>query len=162
MRAGQEGKTEAEIAIVGAGMTGLAAAAVLSRMGFDVVLAAPAFTPAAAIADTRSSALLPPSLQLLKNLNVWNACVPHSAPLLGVRIIDDRGGLVRAPEVLFEAAEIGRPDLGANVPNASLNTALNAALASSPHLTRLPTANVTAVEPGAAAVRLRLAEGVSR
>src|SRR5262245_11498461 len=161
MRAGEEGKTEAEIAVLGAGLAGLAAAAVLSRMGFDVILAAPAFDPASAAADTRSSALLPPSLQLLKNLNVWNACAPHSAPLLGVRIIDDRGGLVRAPEVLLEAAEIGRPDLGANVPNASLSTALNAALASSPHLTRLTTAKVTAVEPGAAAVSLRLAEGGS-
>src|SRR5262245_1451709 len=102
MRAGEEGKTEAEIAIVVAGLTGLAAAAALSHVGFDVVLAAPTFDPAAAAADTRSSALLPPSLQLLENLNVWEACAPDSAPLLGVRIIDDRGGLMRAPEVLVE------------------------------------------------------------
>src|SRR5262245_33999457 len=161
MRAGEEGKTEAEIAVVGAGLTGLAAAAALSQMGLDVVLAAPAFDPAAAAADTRSSALLPPSLQLLENLSVWEACAPDSAPLLGVRIIDDRGGLVRAPEVLFEAREIGRHDLGANVPNASLSTALNAVLGSSPHLRRLATAKVTAVEPSPAAVSLRLAEGGS-
>ena len=109
MGAAEDGETEAQITVVGAGLTGLAAAAALSQEGFDVVLAAPAFDAAAAAADTRSSALLPPSVQLLENLDVWSACAPHSAPLLGARLIDDRGGLVRAPEVLFEAREIGRP-----------------------------------------------------
>jgi 2-octaprenyl-6-methoxyphenol hydroxylase len=161
MRAGEEGQTEAQIAVVGAGLTGLAAAAALSQMGFDVALVAPAFDAAAANADTRSSALLPPSVQLLENLGVWDACARHSAPLLGVRIIDDRGGLLRAPEVLFEAREIGRQDLGANVPNAHLSPALNARLERSPRLRRLATAKVTAVEPGPTAVSLRLAEGGS-
>ncbi|HEU0158911.1 MAG TPA: FAD-dependent oxidoreductase [Hyphomicrobiaceae bacterium] len=161
MSAGEEGRTEAQIAVVGAGLTGLTAAAALSQTGFDVVLAAPAFDPGAAAADTRSSALLPPSVQLLENLNVWATCAPASAPLLGVRIIDDRGGLVRAPEVLFEAREIGRPDLGANVPNAALSAALNAKLAASSQLRWLATTAVTAVEPDATAVQLRLAEGGS-
>jgi 2-octaprenyl-6-methoxyphenol hydroxylase len=159
MGPGEDGKTEAQIAIIGAGLTGLAAAAALSQTGFDVVLAAPAFDPAAAAADTRSSALLPASVQLLENLNIWQTCAPYSAPLKGVRLIDDRGGLVRAPEVLFEAGEIGRDDLGANVPNATLSAALNAKLGSSAHLRWLATTAVTAVELGPAAVTLRLAEG---
>jgi 2-octaprenyl-6-methoxyphenol hydroxylase len=66
---------------------------------------------------------------------------------------------VRAPEVLFEAREIGRPDLGANVPNARLSMALYAKLSAAPGLRWLPTAGVIAVEPDAAQVRLRLAEG---
>jgi len=161
MSAGEDGRTEAQIAVVGAGLTGLAAAAALSQTGFDVVLAAPAFDPVAAAADTRSSALLPPSVQLLENLNVWETCALASAPLLGVRIVDDRGGIVRAPEVLFEAREIGRPNLGANVPNAALSTAFNAKLAASSQLRWLATAAVTAVAADATAVHLRLAEGGS-
>jgi len=159
MGASEDGETEAQIAIIGAGLAGLAAATALSQDGFDVILAAPAYDAAAAAADTRSSALLPPSVQLLENLGVWQACAPHGTPLLGARLIDDRGGLVRAPEVLFEAREIGRSDLGANVPNARLSTALYAKLTVAPGLRWLPTAGVTAVEPDAAQVRLRLAEG---
>ena len=159
MGAAEDGETEAQIAVVGAGLTGLAAAAALSQDGFDVVLAAPAFDRAAAAADTRSSALLPPSLQLLENLGVWQSCAAQSAPLLGARIIDDRGGLLRAPEVLFEAREIGRPDLGANVANASLSSAFDAKLTTASRLRWRATAGVRAVEPGAARVTLRLAEG---
>ena len=159
MGASEDGETEAHIAVVGAGLTGLAAAAALSEDGFDVILAAPAYDAAAAAADTRSSALLPPSVQLLENLGVWQACAPHGAPLLGARLIDDRGGLVRAPEVLFEAREIGRSDLGANVPNAHLSAALYAKLRTASGLRWLSTAGVTAVEPSASEVCLRLAEG---
>src|SRR5690349_17428226 len=159
MGAAEDGETEAQITIVGAGLTGLAAAAALSQDGFDVVIAAPAFDSAAVAADTRSSALLPPSVQLLENLGVWQTCAPHGAPLLGARIIDDRGGLLRAPEVLFEAREIGRPDLGANVPNASLSSAFKAKLTTASRLRWRATAEVRSVEPGASQVTLRLAEG---
>jgi 2-octaprenyl-6-methoxyphenol hydroxylase len=153
------GKTEAQIAVVGAGLTGLAAAAALSQQGFDVVLAAPAFDPAVADADTRSTALLPPSVQLLENLGVWSACAPHSAALMGVRIIDEKGGLLRAPEILFEACEIGRPDLGSNVPNHVLSRVLVEMLARIPHLRWVATRGVTRLEPGPAVVTLTLAEG---
>src|SRR5262245_23222329 len=159
MGAAEQGETEAQIAVVGAGLTGLAAAAALSQEGFNVVLAAPAFDAAVAVADTRTSALLPPSVQLLENLDVWSACAPNSAPLLGARLIDDRGGLVRAPEVLFEAREIGRANLGANVPNANLSVALHAKLTRASRLRWLATAKVSAVEPAASEVWLRLAEG---
>jgi len=159
MGAAEHGETEAQVAVVGAGLTGLAAAAALSQEGFAVVLAAPAFDAAVAAADTRTSALLPPSIQLLENLGVWSACTAHSAPLLGARLIDERGGLVRAPEVLFEAREIGRPNLGANVPNANLSVALHAKLMRASRLRWLATAGVSAVAPGASEVCLRLAEG---
>jgi 2-octaprenyl-6-methoxyphenol hydroxylase len=159
MGAAEHGETEAQIAVVGAGLTGLAAAAALCQDGFDVVLAAPAFDAASAVADTRSSAVLPPSVQLLENLDVWQACARQSAPLLGARLIDDRGGFLRAPEVLFEAREIGQPNLGANVPNAALSAAFNAKLAGASRLRWLATTGVAAVEPSDAAVDLRLAEG---
>ena len=152
-------ETKAEIAIVGAGLTGLAAAAALSREGFAVVLAAPAFDADTAKADTRTSALLPPSVQLLENLQVWQSCRADGAPLLGVRIIDDRGGLLRAPEVLFEAGEIGRQDLGVNVPNASLSAAFARTLSAACNLRWLPTRAITTVAPAPSQVTLGLAEG---
>ncbi len=157
--AGAGSETKAEIAVVGAGLTGLAAATAFSRAGFAVTLAAPAFDASAAKTDTRSTALLPPSLQLLENLGVWRSCAEHSAPLVGVRIIDDRGGLVRAPEVLFVASEIGRQDLGANVPNASLSTAFCAQLGGVANLSWLATRGITTVAPRPSEVTLGLAEG---
>ena len=45
----------------------------------------------------------------------------------GVRIVDDRGGLLRAPEVLFKAEELGLASFGANIANSALNAALFAA-----------------------------------
>src|SRR5262245_23636617 len=159
MGASEQGETEAQITVVGAGLTGLAAAAALTQDGFDVVLAAPAFDATAATADTRSSALLPPSVQLLENLGVWQACAGASAPLLGARLIDDSARLLRAPEVLFEAREIGQPNLGANVPNAALTGAFNAKLTATARLRWRATTGVTTVEPGPSHVRLCLTEG---
>jgi 2-octaprenyl-6-methoxyphenol hydroxylase len=86
-----------------------------------------------------------------------------------VRIADDRGGLVRAPEMLFTAAEIGLAHLGVNIPNSALLAALDAAARRAERITRIETAAVTALEPisdaglapGAAGVRLTLAEGGS-
>ena len=92
-----------------------------------MAVAAPAYDPTRAEADRRTTALLPGSIELLKNLGVWDLCVEQSAALEGVRIVDDRGGLLRAPEVLFKARELGLPSFGANVANAALNAALFAA-----------------------------------
>jgi 2-octaprenyl-6-methoxyphenol hydroxylase len=104
--------------------------------------------------------LLPTSLELLKNLGVWRHCAEHGAPLEGVRIVDDRGGLLRAPEVLFTARELGLASFGANIANSALNAALHAAtLASS--LTWTATSAVTEVVPGRDGVRIALAEGGS-
>ena len=93
--------------MVGAGPAGLAAALALAALGAEVVIAAPAHDPARAEADRRTTALLLGSVELLKNLGVWRGCAGESAPVQGVRIVDDRGGLLRAPEVLFKARGAG-------------------------------------------------------
>jgi 2-octaprenyl-6-methoxyphenol hydroxylase len=146
-----------EAAVIGGGPAGLVAALALSASGSEVVIAAP---PADALRpDTRTTALLPDSVELLRNLGVWQLCQHHGAPLLGVRIIDDRGGLLRAPEVLFPAQDLGLPSLGANIANAALNAALQTAAGAAPRLTRLATARVTKVAPGERSVVLETAEG---
>lgn len=149
----------AEAVVAGSGPTGLTVAMALAAMGLDVVVAAPAPDSARAGTDRRTTALLPGSIRLLENLGVWQACAHLSAPLTGVRIVDDRGDLLRAPEVLFRAQELGLANLGANVPNVALNSALASAAATAPNLRRLVTSAVAGVEIGPDSVEFALAEG---
>jgi 2-octaprenyl-6-methoxyphenol hydroxylase len=148
-----------EAAVIGAGPAGLTAALALCALGVEVAIAAPAYDPTRADADRRTTALLPGSIELLKNLGVWKDCEDQSAALEGVRIVDDGGGLVRAPEVLFKAQELGLASFGANVPNAVLNTALYARACATAGLRWLPTSAVVKVAPGRELVTIELAEG---
>jgi 2-octaprenyl-6-methoxyphenol hydroxylase len=66
------------------------------------------------------------SIALLKNLGVWDELRPVSQALEAIRIIDDTGGLLRAPEVTFRAHEAGLDAFGFNVPNAALVDVLRA------------------------------------
>ena len=111
--------------------------------------------------DMRTTALLSSSVKLLENLGVWPLCRHAAAPLTAIRIVDDRGDLLRAPEVLFQASELGLADFGANIPNAALVAALTAAAEAAPRLRHLPTSAVVRVTPGDTSVRLDLAEGGS-
>jgi 2-octaprenyl-6-methoxyphenol hydroxylase len=155
----QADRLAAEAIVVGAGPAGLTAAMSLAATGVDVLVAAPAYVPARSEADRRTTALLPGSIQLLENLGVWGTCAAQSAPLEGVRIIDDRGGLLRAPEVLFKARELGLACLGANIPNAALNAALNAAATNASGLRRVPTAAAVGMEIGPDFLEISFAEG---
>jgi 2-octaprenyl-6-methoxyphenol hydroxylase len=147
-----------QVAVIGAGPTGLVAAIALARLGAEVILLAPPYDAGRAATDRRTTALLGASVDLLINLGVWQACAGEAAPIAGVRMVDDRGGLIRAPEILFRAAELGLERFGFNIANPALVAALNAAAERTPRLVRLDTAGVTAIEPEAAQVRLQLAE----
>src|ERR1043165_6051141 len=148
-----------EVVVVGAGPVGLTAALALCTVGTEVVIAAPAHDPARAEADRRTTALLPSSIELLKNLGIWQGCENRSAALEGVRIIDDRGGFIRAPEILFKAQELGLPSFGSNVANTVLNAALHSRACAAEGLRWLPTSAVVKVEPGQELVTIELAEG---
>ena len=74
-----------EVVVIGAGPAGLTAALALRTLGTEVVIAAPAYDPARAEADRRTTALLPSSIELLKNLGIWQGCENRSAALEGVR-----------------------------------------------------------------------------
>ncbi len=154
----QQARETAEVAVIGAGPAGLAAALALAAHGLEVALVAPAYDPARAEADRRTTALLPTSLELLKNLDVWKRCAEHGAALEGVRIVDDRGGLLRAPEVLFKAQELGLSSFGANIANSALNAALHAASLAF-RLTWIATSAVVEVTSARDGVRIALAEG---
>ena len=150
-----------DVAVIGAGPAGLAAALAMAALGVDVVLAAPPHDPVRARADRRTTALIGSSVDFLINLGVWEACAGAAAALEGIRIVDDRGDLLRAPEVLFMASELGLSRFGANVPNPVLTAALAAAVARAPRIRWQATAAVERVEIGADDVKLALAEGGS-
>jgi 2-octaprenyl-6-methoxyphenol hydroxylase len=153
--------TKLEAAVIGAGPTGLLTAMALARVGVAVALVGP--DAGGAPPDRRTTALVGPSIQLLRNLGVWEAeaggLAPHAASLGAVRIADDRSGLVRAPEAVFRSAEMGLDSFGANIANPALLAGLRTAAGRARGLVRVETAAVTRVIRGAAGVRLELAEG---
>jgi 2-octaprenyl-6-methoxyphenol hydroxylase len=150
----------AEVAVVGAGPAGLASALALQRLGMAPVIVAPPYDPVRANADQRTTALIGPSLDFLENIGAWPHCAAEATPFSAVRIADDRGTLVRVPEVLFTAQEIGLAQFGANISNAALLHALHAT-AHHQAVARVDTAAVTHIEAGRGGVRLEIAEGGS-
>src|SRR5665648_386908 len=116
-----------DVAVVGAGPAGIAAALALAYIGADVALIGPAPAKAhGARPETRTAALLTSSVDFLKRLKVWDALVPHAAPLKVIRIIDASGSLLRAPDITFEARELGLEAFGYNIANTALVEALYA------------------------------------
>jgi 2-octaprenyl-6-methoxyphenol hydroxylase len=115
------GTFNAEVAVIGGGPAGLVAAIALATAGVDTLLIAPPAEP-----DHRTTALLAGSVTALETLGAWPACVPHAAPLRKIRLIDATRRLIRAPEVLFTADEIGLDAFGYNIENRHLIAALEA------------------------------------
>lgn len=113
-----------DVAVVGTGPVGLTAALALSAADVHVALLGPGEQPGGRHEDRRTAALFAGSIELLRNLDVWESCAPDCAPLVGIRMIDSRDALLRAPEVLFHARDVGRDSFGFNVPNRALSTAL--------------------------------------
>ena len=110
-----------DVAVVGAGPAGIAAALALAHVGAEVALIGPAPPKASAQSnETRTAALLASSVDLLKTLQVWPALAAHAAPLEAIRIIDASRSLVRAPEIEFKASELGLAAFGYNIANTTL------------------------------------------
>jgi 2-octaprenyl-6-methoxyphenol hydroxylase len=110
----------AEVAVIGAGPAGLTAAIALASAGLETMLVGKRTTAE----DNRTTALLHSSVIALDTLGVWEVCRLNAAPLRVIRLIDDRGGLLRAPEVQFVASEIGLDSFGHNIENRLLLAAL--------------------------------------
>src|SRR5882672_11686790 len=104
-----------EVAVIGGGPAGLTTAVALASAGVTTVLVAKRPPP-----DNRTTALLSGSVAALEALEVWPLCRAQAAPLTAIRLIDDTQRLIRAPEVLFEASEIGREAFGHNMENRHL------------------------------------------
>ena len=151
----------AEVAVIGGGPAGLVSAIALTLAGVETILIAPLPEN-----DHRTTALLAGSVTALATLGAWEACLPHAAPLVCIRIVDDTRRLLRAPEVAFSAAEIGLDAFGYNIENRHLIAALyqRAAELNIPHVA-VPAISVASdlagvsIEHAGGAVRVRLAVG---
>jgi 2-octaprenyl-6-methoxyphenol hydroxylase len=146
----------AEIAVVGGGPSGLVAALALASADVDTVLFAPP-----APTDRRTTALLDGSVRTLEALGVWEKLRSHAAPLKRLRLVDATRRLVRAPEVTFDAAELGLDAFGQNIENEKLRGELRAAAGRTRRI-RVVEHPVEAVEPGAAGIALRSGAGEER
>lgn len=143
-------------AVIGGGPAGLIAALALAERGVPTTLVAP--RPAAI--DNRTTALLAGSVEALERLGIWEACRSHAAALRVMRIVDDTGRLWRAPEVRFEAAEIGLPAFGWNIENRRFVGALWERVAAAAGLTHIDAAART-IDIGPAGVTVTPAAGAS-
>ena len=106
--------------VVGRGPAGLTAAIALAEGGTQTLLVG----SRPAKPDNRTTALLADSVTALNTLGVWSLCRAKAAPLKVMRIVDDTGRLWRAPEVRFEASEIGLDAFGYNIENRHLIDAM--------------------------------------
>lgn len=145
--------------VIGAGPAGFATAVALASVGCRTAIAGPPHNPDPERPDTRTSALLQASVQLLRNTGVWERCASHAAALHTIRIIDDTGRLLRAPEVIFESREIGGEAFGYNIANTDLIAGLRGRAEAMPNLDIIETKGATAIEPGSENIRVCLAEG---
>jgi 2-octaprenyl-6-methoxyphenol hydroxylase len=111
-----------DIVVVGGGPAGLAAAIAVAETGVATALIA----RRASYTDNRTTALLGHSVDFLETLDVWPRCKDKAAALQTMRLVDDTGRLIRAPEVRFSSSEIGLDQFGYNIDNSSLMKALEA------------------------------------
>jgi len=114
----------ADVAVVGGGMVGAAAALALARQDREVVVIErerPRPLGGDDPFDLRVSALAPASIDLLDRLGAWEAIRAERAALYRrMRVFDAAG----PGDLTFDAAEIGRPSLGYIVENRRVQYAL--------------------------------------
>jgi 2-octaprenyl-6-methoxyphenol hydroxylase len=150
----QDVSVPCDVAVVGGGPAGLSAAIALTQTGAQTALIARRI----AYADNRTTALLDASVDFLRELDVWRRCVDRAAALKTMRLVDNTGRLIRAPEVRFTADEIGLEAFGYNIENRILMEALEARAAELPGLIRHDD-DAESVTPAEDAVLIRAAGG---
>jgi 2-octaprenyl-6-methoxyphenol hydroxylase len=145
-----------DVVVIGGGPAGLTAAIALAKAGAHTALIA----RRAPYADNRTTALLGGSVDLLRELDVWPRCQDKAAPLQTMRLVDDTGRLIRAPEVRFSCDEIGLDAFGYNIDNRALTIALEERAAELSDLTRFDDEADT-ISPDDADVEIRTGHGKS-
>lgn len=143
-----------DVAVVGGGPAGLAAALALAETGARTALVARRVP----YGDNRTTALLGGSVAFLESLDVWRRCADKAAALTTMRLVDDTGRLIRAPEVKFVCSEIGLKTFGYNIENRELMIALEARAAELTNLIRIDDEADT-VSPDEMQIQVRTRQG---
>ena len=153
-----DGPETYDVAVVGGGPAGLSTAITLAQAGAKTALIA----RRAPYADNRTTALLGGSVDFLQTLDVWPRCRDSAAPLQAMRLVDDTGRLIRAPEVRFSAGEIDLDEFGYNIENRLLMIALEARAVELAGLTRFDDeADTVGPEETDVAIRTRDGKSIS-
>lgn len=150
----QNGTLNYDVVVVGGGPAGLATAIAVAQAGASTALVA----RKAPYGDNRTTALLGGSTVFLENLHVWQRCAAQAAALRVMRLIDDTGRLIRAPEVKFSSDEIGAEAFGFNIENRALMAAMEERAAEFGHLARYDD-EAAEIIPGDFAVTIRTGQG---
>jgi 2-octaprenyl-6-methoxyphenol hydroxylase len=150
------GSDSYDVVVIGGGPAGLTSAIALAQTGAATALIA----RHAPYADNRTTALLGGSVDFLQTLEVWARVKDKAAELRVMRLVDDTGRLIRAPEVRFCCDEIGLDVFGYNIENRLLLAALEQRAAELPGLTRFDD-EATAISPQDGVVAIRTGQGKS-
>ncbi|EAR21355.1 UbiH/UbiF/VisC/COQ6 family ubiquinone biosynthesis hydroxylase [Nitrococcus mobilis] len=149
-------RTDADVAIQGAGMVGLLLAAALARHGLRVMLLDNAGLPQWQTQpySQRVCAINLASERLLRVLGVWDA-LQRVSPFRAIRVWDALGG----GQIVFDAADLGEPHLGHIIENDLIRSVLHQSVRAATGVQiRIP-ACVQRLEPDDEAVTLRLSDG---
>ena len=152
-------RARVDIAVVGGGVVGSAAALALARLGLEVVLLETREPPRwkADARDLRVYAFAPDNAALLSSLGAWDAVrAARLQPYRRMRVWDAAGG----DELAFDADRLGVRELGWIVEHGLLVDRLWSALPGAGVQVRCPAA-VVALDPHDDGARLRLDDGTT-
>lgn len=137
-----------DIVIIGTGPVGLITAiAITSHTERNITLIGPKPSPDQIARDTRTTAFMQPSLQMLESCGLNSLITQNDAPLKHLRMIDDCGNLLRAPDCNFSASELGLDYFAQNIPNTTLLKTLIDKISTSAKIHWHETEKVTSVTP---------------
>lgn len=145
-----------DVVVVGGGPSGRIAAIGLAQLGFSVSLVAPVSDRP----DGRTTALWQQSISYLEKIGVWSDLSQSTAPLAKMRMVDATGGLIRAPEVVFDSSDLDLSEFGFNILNDKLNKTLEEKCRSEKTLTTIPEQAVS-IETSPEHVHVKTTSGVS-